>query len=176
MTAKGPRPGPPRRGGDDEESGLGPTRVRDLLGIAAVVTLIAWLLVRVNYGALPSLPLLAGIVLYVLAALELLVAFVVRARVSDRQIGAAPGQLHPLTAARVLALAKASALLAAIALGVWLGILIYLLTQTGVAAAAHDRPAAIVGLIGSVVLGAAALWLEYCCRTPDDPTDDALGS
>ena len=33
----------------------------------------------------------------------------------------------------------------------------------------------VIGLVGGVVLVAAALWLEYCCRAPDDPTDDAIG-
>ncbi|MBT0566139.1 DUF3180 domain-containing protein [Williamsia sp. CHRR-6] len=164
-----PRPGD----GPEPEPTLTPTRVRDLVGIAAVVALITWLLVRVNYGSLPPLPLLAGVVLYVLAVVELVIAFIVRARISESQVGAARGQLHPLTAARVVALAKSSALLSALAVGVWTGLLIYLLSLRDSSAAAHDRPAAIIGLIGAIALGAAALWLEYTCRTPDDPTDEA---
>ena len=157
---------------DPDEGGLGPTRIRDLLGIAAFTAVVVWLLVRVSYGQLPPLPLLAGIVLYVLAALEVVIAIVVRSRVSRSEVGANRDQLHPLTAARVLALAKASAILAAIATGVWIGLLIYLLAQTDSAAADHDTPAAVVGLIGGVLLGVAALVLEFCCRTPDDPTDE----
>ncbi len=157
---------------DPDQPGLGPTRVRDLLAIAVVTAIIVWLLVRVSYGQLPPLPLLAGIILYVLAALEVVIAVVVRSRVSRSEVGAHRGQLHPLTAARVLALAKASAILGAIAVGVWAGLLTYLLAQTDSSAADHDTPAAIVGLIGGVVLAAAALALEYCCRTPDDPTDE----
>lgn len=161
---------------DDEEPGLGPTRVRDLLGVAVVVGLIAWILVRYNYGSLPPMPLLAGIVLYILAALEVVIALIVRSRVASRDVGPARGQLHPITAARVLALAKASALLGAIAIGVWSGLLVYLLTQRDLAAADHDRPGAIIGLVGGLLLIGAALWLEYCCRAPDDPTDDAIGN
>ncbi|MEO9327988.1 DUF3180 domain-containing protein [Gordonia aurantiaca] len=163
-------PDPHKPGQDDEEeSGLGPTRLRDLLLIAVVTAIAAWILVRYNYSDFPPLPLLAGVVLYVLAALEVVIAFVVRARVESRQIGRARGQLHPLTAARVLALAKASAILGAIAVGVWTGLLVFLLSQHDVAAADHDRPGAIVGLVGGVILVAAAMWLEYCCRAPDDP-------
>ncbi len=161
--------------GDPPENGnaMGPTRVRDLTILAAVIAVIVFLVVRISYGSMPPLPLLAGIVLYVLAALEVVIAFVVRSRVAGRQIGAHRGQLHPLTAARVLALAKASAILGAIATGVWAGTLVYLLTRQGdLAAAEHDRPGTIIGLIGGVLLAAAALWLEYCCRTPDDPSDD----
>ncbi|GGF21333.1 DUF3180 domain-containing protein [Williamsia phyllosphaerae] len=158
---------------DPDEGGLGPTRVRDLLGIAAFTAVVVWLLVRVSYGELPPLPLLAGIVLYVLAALEVVIAIVVRLRVSRSEVGTSRDQLHPLTAARVLALAKASAILAAIATGVWIGLLIYLLAQTDSSAADHDTPAAIVGLVGGVLLGVAALVLEFCCRTPDDPADES---
>jgi uncharacterized protein (DUF983 family) len=157
----------------DSENALGPTRIRDLAMIAVVVAIVVFLVVRISYGSLPPLPLLAGIVLYVLAALEVVIAFVVRSRVNDREIGAHRGQLHPITAARVLALAKASAILGALATGVWIGTLAYLLTrQDDLAAADHDRPGTIVGLIGGILLVGAALWLEYCCRTPDDPSDD----
>ncbi|MBD0863400.1 DUF3180 domain-containing protein [Gordonia sp. zg691] len=162
-------PDPHRPEQDDEESGLGPTRVRDLLAITGVTAIAAWILVRYNYSDFPPLPLLAGIVLYVLAALEIVIAFVVRARVDSRNVGRARGQLHPLTAARVLALAKASAILGAIAVGVWLGLLAFLLGQHDVAAADHDRPGAIIGLIGGAILVCAAMWLEYCCRAPEDP-------
>lgn len=166
MTSPDPRtPGQ----GDEEEAGLGPTRLRDLLLIAVVTGIAAWILVRYNYSDFPPLPLLASVVLYVLAALEIVIAFVVRSRVESHQIGQARGQLHPLIAARVLALAKASAILGAISVGVWAGLLTFLLGQQDVAAADHDRPAAIVGLIGGVLLVAAAMWLEYCCRAPDDP-------
>lgn len=158
---------------DPDEGGLGPTRIRDLLGITAFTAVVVWLLVRVSYGQLPPLPLLAGVVLYVLAALEVVIAIVVRQRVSRSEVGASRDQLHPLTAARVLALAKASAILAAIATGVWIGLLAYLLAQTDSSAADHDTPAAVIGLVGGLLLAIAALALEFCCRTPDDPTDES---
>lgn len=170
MTA----PRRPPRHDQDEEPGLGPTKLRDLVVIAVIVAVTAWILVRYNYGSLPPMPLLAGLVLYILAALEVVIAFIVRNRVASRDVGRARGQLHPLTAARVLALAKASAILGAIAAGVWTGLLLFLLTQHDLSAADHDRPGAIIGLVGGIVLVVAALWLEYCCRAPDDPTDDAI--
>ncbi|GAA1482742.1 DUF3180 domain-containing protein [Gordonia sinesedis] len=166
-----PRPSPPT--GDDDQPTLGPTRLRDLVLVAVVAGIASWILVRYNYSALPPLPVLAGVVLYVLAALEVVIACVVRSRVDSRDVGRARGQLHPLTAARVLALAKASAILGAIAVGVWAGMLLFLLDQQDVTAADNDRPGAIIGLIGGVLLVAAALWLEYCCRAPDDPTDES---
>ncbi|MGZ8177193.1 DUF3180 domain-containing protein [Williamsia sp. SKLECPSW1] len=173
MTTGDPRRRPPD---DPDQPGLKPTRIRDLFGVAVVTGVVVWLLVRVSYGQLPPLPLLAGLVLYVLALLEAVIAVIVRSRVSSSQVGRASGQLHPLTAARVLALAKASALLGALAVGVWAGMGLYLLSLSESSAADHDRPAAIVGLIGGVLLAAAAVWLEYCCRTPDDPEDAANAS
>lgn len=89
MTSRKPDPG--------SDNAMGPTRVRDLAMLAVVVAVVVFLVVRVSYGSLPPLPLLAGIVLYVLAALEVVIAFVVRARVNDRQIGSHSGQLHPIT-------------------------------------------------------------------------------
>ena len=166
---------PKRPVGDGPEPTIGPTKMRDLAAIAAFATVASWILVRYNYGDLPPLPLLAGLVFYVLAVIEVVVAFVVRACVADRDVGRAHGQLHPLLAARVVALAKASALLGAIGTGVWAGVLAYLWRHTELAAARSDTPAAVIGLIGGVLLVAAALWLEYCCRAPDDPTDEAAG-
>ena len=171
MTA--PRVGGPT--GDGPEPTFGPTRPRDLAAITAFVTVASWILVRYNYGDLPPLPLLAGLVFYVLAAIEGVVAVVVRARVANRDVGRAHGQLHPLLAARVVALAKASALLGAIGTGVWAGLLAYLWRHSDLSAAHDDTPAAVIGLIGGVLLVAAALWLEYCCRAPDDPTNEAAG-
>lgn len=160
---------------DDEESKLGPTRIRDLAAIAVAVGIIAWILVRFNYGSMPAVPLLAGVVLYILAVIEVVIAFIVRSRVESKAVGRARGQLHPITAARVLALAKASAILGAISVGVWTGLLVFLWTQHDLTAADHDRPGAVLGAVGGILLVGAALWLEYCCRAPDDPTDDAIG-
>jgi len=165
-----PTPEPKNGGGTN---GLGPTRIRDLAAITVVTGVVVWLLVRVDYGDWPSLPLLAGIALYVIAALEVIIAFVVRARLEHRGVGADSSQLHPLTAAKIVALAKASALLGALAAGFWVGLLVFLLTQRGeLDAAGRDLPGAVVGLVGAVALVAAALWLEYCCRVPKDSGED----
>lgn len=166
----------PRRQQPDDEERMGPTKPFDLGVVAVIVGITAWILVRYNYSVLPPLPAFAGIVLYLLAAIEAVMGFVVRARVDGRQVGRARGQLHPLTAARVVALAKASSILGAIATGLWAGVLVFLLTQHDVTAAEHDTPAAVVGVIGGVLLTVAALWLEHCCRAPDDPDDNAVNS
>lgn len=170
-----PRRRRPTEPGDDEHR-LGPTRLRDLAAVAVVAGLALWILARYHYGLFPSLPWPAGLTLYLLAALEVVVAFLVRARVADGKLGPGRGQLHPINVARSMALAKASALLGAIAVGGWAGLLVYLLDHRELDVARGDLPAAVVGAIGGLLLVAAALWLEYCCRAPDDPAPDGADS
>ncbi|TQF75042.1 DUF3180 domain-containing protein [Rhodococcus spelaei] len=150
-----------------------PTRVRDLLGLAAFAAIATWLLVRGFYGSLPPVSVFAGASLYPVAAIEAGLAFVIRARVAEHRIGPDRHQLHPITAARAAALSKASSLVGAASAGVWLGLLLFLLPKRStVDAAAADTTGAVVGLIAGVVLVAAAMWLEHCCRTPDEPPDE----
>ena len=81
--------------------------------------------------------------------------------------------MHPINVARGVALAKASLQVGSLAAGVWLGFLLWVFPQRGtVTAAAADSPGAVVGLLAGSTLVAAALWLEYCCRAPEDPHDD----
>ncbi|MGB3302187.1 DUF3180 domain-containing protein [Gordonia sp. (in: high G+C Gram-positive bacteria)] len=155
---------------------LGPIRFRDLTAVAVVAGLAMWILIHYNYGSFPDLPLLSGLSLYVVAALEVVIGFVVKKRIANREVGRAGGQLHPINAARLVALAKASAILGAVAAGGWTGVLIFLMQNGILDAARQDRPGAIIGLVGGVVLTAAAMWLEHCCRAPDDPSADEFDS
>lgn len=150
-----------------------PTRVWDLLGIGVVAVVATWLLVRSFYGSLPPISVFAGGSLYPIALGEMILAFVVRSRIGGSRIGDGPQQLHPITAARAVALAKASALVGAAVTGAWVGFLLHVLPQAAtVRAAADDRAGAVVGLVAALALVGAALWLEHCCRTPQDGSDD----
>jgi hypothetical protein len=78
--------------------------------------------------------------------------------------------VQPLVAARAVLVARASALAGAVMTGVWAGLLAYVAPRSGdVAAAAGDTTAAALGVVGAVVLVGGGLWLQHCCRTPDDP-------
>ncbi len=152
---------------------LKPTRILDLVVNFVVAAAIAWIATRFTYRLFPPISIFAGASLYPVAAIEIVLAFVVRARVNDRRIGDGPHELHPITVARAVALAKASAQVGSLAAGVWLGFLLWVFPQRGtLLAAAADAPGAIVGLTAGSVLVAAALWLEYCCRAPEDPPDE----
>jgi hypothetical protein len=142
------------------------TRPRDLATIAIIAGLLAHLLLRLAYDSLPPLPQLAGTTLLVLAVVEVVFAFSLRARIQRRQ-GARPVQ--PLTAARAVALAKASSVLGALMFGAWTGLLVYTApVRDEFAAAGNDLFAAVVGMVSAAALTAAALWLEHCCKTPTE--------
>ena len=149
-----------------------PTRPRNLLAVGLVVAVLANLAVRLTYGSLPGFPLLGGITLGVLGIAEAIGGRGLQARIR-RKPGTTPVQ--PLVAARAVLLAKASSVAGAVVGGAWLGLLVFTAPQAAsVQAAASDTAAAAVGLGCALVLVGGALWLEHCCRTPDDPdTPDA---
>ncbi|MFT3901169.1 MAG: DUF3180 domain-containing protein [Gordonia sp. (in: high G+C Gram-positive bacteria)] len=157
---------------NDADGRLGPTKVRDLLLWAAAAAVLAWVFVSYNFGDLPIIRWYTSAVLLVLAALEAAAALMVRRRVADDEVGQAQEQLHPVTVARLVALAKASAILGAVAAGAWAAIALYLFRLDDVASANASKVGTVVGAIGGVALAAAALWLEQCCRTPEDPADE----
>lgn len=148
------------------------TRTRDLLVAGLVTAVLAHLLVRLAYGSLPAVPALAGATLGVLGIAEAVGGSALRARI-ERKPGTTPVQ--PLVAARAVVVAKASSLAGAIMAGAWAGLLAYVLPRSGeIAAAAGDTVGAAIGLVCALGLVAGALWLERCCRTPDDPDPDPL--
>ena len=146
------------------------TKSRHLLAAALVAAMLAYLWVSVDYGSLPRLPLLAGVALLVVAIVDAVLALTLRPRVR-RDRGVEP--IEPLTATRVVALAKASSMAGSIMAGAWLGLLAYLLPiLSRVDAARSDAAACVVGLISALAAVAAGLWLEYCLRNPDEPEED----
>jgi len=145
------------------------TRARDLAGIGIVIAMLAWLLVRQYYGALPPLRWFIPLSLGVLGIAELMGARTLRSR-----IGGAAGlpPVNALMAARALVLAKASAVAGAGFAGLWLGLLAYTLPNLGfLAAAGDDTVTGIIGVLSSALLVAGALVLENACRTPPPPKD-----
>ncbi|WP_067531498.1 DUF3180 domain-containing protein [Nocardia crassostreae] len=154
-----------------------PTRVLDLTANVALAAVVAWIATNIAYSSFPPISVFSGASLIPVAVLEVVLAFVIRQRVENRGIGTDERQLHPITAARAVALAKASAQVGSLVAGIWLGFLIWLLPErSDLRAAASDTPGAVVGLLAGIALVAAALWLEYCCRAPIDPPDEAATS
>ncbi|MFI1914486.1 DUF3180 domain-containing protein [Nocardia sp. NPDC020380] len=154
-----------------------PTRILDLCANVLLAAVVAWLVTNAAYSSFPAISVFSGASLLPVALLEVVLAFMIRQRVENRGIGEGPRQLHPITVARAVALAKASAQVGSLVGGIWLGFLVWLLAQrSDLRAASSDTPGVVVGLIAGAALVAAALWLEYCCRAPIDPPDDAATS
>ncbi|MEV0082082.1 DUF3180 domain-containing protein [Saccharopolyspora sp. NPDC050642] len=145
------------------------TKPRHLIAGGLAAAVVVYLLTRLLYGELPQLPVLAGATLLLIALVDVLLALNMRPRV-QRKPGTEP--VDGLTAARAVALAKASSLAGAIMAGVWIGLIAYLLPLYGrVEAARADTASAVVGLISAGALIAAGLWLENCLRNPDEPEE-----
>lgn len=143
------------------------TRPRELVIAGLIGLVVAYLLFRLAYGDLPRLPRLAGASLAGLAVIEVALAFAMRSRVRSGRV------VNAVSAARTVALAKASSLLGAIMLGAWAGIAGALIPRASeLAAASSDLRSVAIGAASAAVLIAAALWLEHCCRTPDDDERD----
>lgn len=157
----------------DAEGAVKPTRPLDLAALASMVGVVVYFFVRRDYGSMPPLPTLAGSTMVLFAAAEVVLGFNLRSRI-QRRPGAEP--VEALTAAKALLVAKASSLTAAVIGGAWLGVLAYVMPrQDEIDAASDDTWAAAVGVLSSAALVGAALWLEYCCRIPDDPGEQDDG-
>ncbi len=142
-----------------------PTSISVLVVAALAAAAVAWLLLSVFYADWPPLPWLPIIVIAALAVMETYLAQNTAARVQRR-----PGapRVEPLAVARYAVLAKASSLAGALYAGFSAGVLAWLLLEP-TQAAREDVPAAVGGVVSSLALVGAALWLERACRVPDQP-------
>jgi hypothetical protein len=143
-----------------------PTRLRDLLAVAVVAGAVAYVLVSDFYLKLPPIPLVAPIAFVVLAGLELYLTATTRARLQGKP-GTRP--ILPLVVARLAVLGKASAVVGALGLGVYAGFFGFIVGRLGTNGPSGDFPAAIFGMVASVVLVVAALLLERVCRVDQPP-------
>ncbi|MCX4469648.1 DUF3180 domain-containing protein [Micromonospora sp. NBC_01655] len=160
---------PPPRGTDPDRSRMGPTRISTLVVAGLAAAAVAWLLISsLYYSGIPRLPWLPVVTLAGLAVLEAYATVNTRGRL-ERKPGREP--VNPLLVARFVVLAKASALAGAIFTGFYAGLTGWLFVER-TRAATEDRPAAGAGLLASLALVAAALWLERACRVPERPEDE----
>ena len=150
-----------------------PTRKRDLATVVVMAALVGYLLVLSLYRWFPPLTVWTGLSLAAVAVVEAIWGGYVRAKINDGEIGAGPGWLHPLSVARSVMVAKASAWVGAVVLGWWVGVLADLLPRRGeLRVASADSAGAAVAAACAVALLVAALWLQHCCKSPQDPSDN----
>jgi hypothetical protein len=144
-----------------------PTKVRTLALAALVSAVLVWLLLRLVYVSLPPLPWTGVPALLLLAIAEAVSGRNVRARLRGGGT-----RIPPIAVARMAALAKATSLAAAILGGLAAGFLVYVVGSLDKPAYRTDAVTAAVTLGSSMVLMAAALYLEQGCRVPTRKDED----
>lgn len=149
------------------------TRPLPLLALAALGLVLGFLLNTVlaaqGFAVLVP-PLSLALALVLIAALLLLLAWPVRAAARGEK------RIDPFYATRVVVLAKASALSAALLAGAAAGILAYLLSRAVVPLGSTLASGAT--LVAAVILVVVALVAEHLCSLPpqDDELDEAAAS
>jgi Protein of unknown function (DUF3180) len=147
-----------------------PTRPRTLIAVAVACGLVAWLAIRGSFPNLPQLPWTAAPAMLLLAVAEAMTGRNLKARIQGRADDGKP--LAPIGVARAAALAKASSLGGAVFAGLSGGGLVYALSYSNLPVARHDAVATGITLAAGIILVAAALYLEHCCRAPSGNGDN----
>lgn len=150
-----------------------PTKLRVLIAVAAIAAVVAWCiaaLVDSFAGRYLPLPATAAGALWLMAIALGMWGWIVRPRLLRRP-GVEP--LPAVVAARTAALALAGSRVGAGAVGFYLGVGLFLLPDSQVAAARSGLLVCLFSALGGVALVAVSLWLESMCRLPaDDGTAD----
>jgi Protein of unknown function (DUF3180) len=159
-----------------------PTRISTLVIIAVVCAAAGWVLLRAVYAKLPPLPWTGVPALLIAAVAEAWTGRDLRARIAgSSRRGSGPGARGsgqgardlkppaPLFVSRMVALAKASAVAAAIIAGFAAGFDFYLAGTLTASVPREDALTAVITFVAAVLLGCAALYLENSCRVPEDP-------
>jgi len=152
-----------------------PTRIRDLTAATVGAAIIGYVLVYGLHRWFPPITVATGLSLLAVAAAEGGWAVYIRSKINNGKIGPGPGRLHPLAVARSVTIAKASAWVGALALGWWFGVLAYLIPRLDVQAAAENTAGAVVAAVSALALVIAALWLQHCCKGPEDQPENPDG-
>ena len=152
-----------------------PTRISTLVIIAVVCAAAGWLLLRAVYTKLPPLPWTGVPALLIAAVAEAWTGRDLRARIGGPRRGSGQGAgrglkpAAPLFVSRMVALAKASSVAAAIIAGFTAGFDFYLAGSLNASTPRQDALTAVITFVAAVLLGWAALYLENSCRVPEDP-------
>jgi len=156
---------------------MGPTRKRDLTAATVLAAIVGYMFVVLAYRYFPPITVWTGVSLLAVAIAEAGWAFYVRAKINNNEIGDARGWLHPLAVARSVLIAKASAWVGALVFGWWIAVLVYVLPRRGtLRVAGEDTAGALVAAACALALVVAALWLQHCCKSPEEPPENADGA
>ncbi len=151
-----------------------PTRIAALFAYCIVAGAITYLIVRSVYTSLPRLPPLAPASLGLIAIAEGVLAVGTRNRLLGRP-GTRP--VEPMLVARYAALAKASSIVGALAVGAYAGLLGYVLPLRDAPQPHDDAVIAILGIAAGFAVVITAYALERVCRVkppPDEPPEPPI--
>ncbi|RKN42956.1 DUF3180 domain-containing protein [Streptomyces hoynatensis] len=147
-------------------------RIRTLAGLCVVAFALAWAVAGLWESldrTLPAVPLLAPVILGLIAVVLLVTALSLRSRLRawrERRPDAKP--VDRLMAARAVVFGQASALVSALACGLYGGFGLYLALHEWDVPNRRDQALyALLAVVASLGVIAAALFLERVCRLPD---------
>ena len=148
-----------------------PTRTRTLLLVGVLAGAVTWALLTVVYASLPPLTWTGVPALLIAAGVEAWAGRDLQVRIQGKK-GTRPAP--PLFVARIVALAKASSQTAALLAGICAGFMIYLSGLASAPTPRGDLVDASLSFGACLILLAAALFLEYCCRVPGTGDDEEV--
>jgi divalent metal cation (Fe/Co/Zn/Cd) transporter len=155
-------------------------RIRVLAGVFVVAGVLSWAGARLwnSIGTLPSVPLAAPVVLALIAVVLLATALSIRARLkAQRERQPDAKGVDPMMAARAVVFGQASALVAALAAGMYGGTGVFLLLESLDNPARRDQAiSAGFSVLAGIGVIAAALFLERVCKLPEDDEHDGTGA
>jgi phosphatidylglycerophosphate synthase len=147
-------------------------RIRTLAGLFGIALVLSWAGARLwdTIGTLPRVPVAAPVVLAVIAVALFATALSIRARLrAQRERRPGAKGVDPLAAARALVFGQASALVAALVVGMYGGTGLYLVMyKLDMEPRRQQAVYAGFAVLAGVAVIAAALFLERVCKLPED--------
>jgi len=139
-----------------------------LVALVVVSATLTWAVLQGVYSEIQTLPWTAIPTVGLLALGEAYAGWTTRARIL-RKPGTKP--VDPIAVARLVALAKASALAGSVFAGIFAGFVLRVIDLLSLPKPRYDALVGGGSFLACVLLVCAALYLEYCCRVPKEPDD-----
>ncbi|WKD58158.1 hypothetical protein CAPI_08155 [Corynebacterium capitovis DSM 44611] len=151
------------------------TPLAGLAGLGGFCAAAAFILIRRFYGAIAGIDVTLSLPLWIVAAVCLFSAYMVRKRREEGKVGLDRSQLNPLMAANFMLMGKASAWSGAVCGGVFAGVLVYVAPRVSALLAAEaDLPGAVSGTFGGLALAVAGVVLERSCEVSPPSEGEAV--
>jgi Protein of unknown function (DUF3180) len=147
------------------------TRWQTLVAVAAVVTVLGWVVLRLleQQGVtLPPVPWSVVLVLLVISAVVLRMGWAVRQFLRGKR-----PDLDPIRAARTAVLAKASCYTGASLFGWYLAQVLIVIGDLDIEARRERAVAAAVAALGAALLAGVGLLVEHMCQVPPPEDEEA---